>query len=321
MTEYIPHHTWGELEPLTRIDVTNVPIPVYHPEEWPGASTVYESFYKESGCFIVKSAYKSELMDQFNTWCSSVLREAAEDPNSRHPIQHGKLLINNLLSRLSRDDPDLFMEIYTNSTLTTIMDILLGFGCFGSATAHWIEPGGERQAPHVDYPVHLASAPFWGKNLNKFKRLVTRYHTNSVLPYHSVQILVASDSMDIRNGSTEVVPGSHLIPDIDVHIQDDGVKRLFEPQFRSVTLDKGDILVFNRRLVHRGGYNASNSRRNSLILQCVHLWSIPQELHPYEEIECRIKESSLYKQMSQVEREELLLRVHQPYPRNVTKST
>ena len=177
------------------------------------------------------------------------------------------------------------------------------------------------QLSHVDYPIHLASSPFWARDLDKLKRYVTRNQINTVLPHHSIQILVATDDMDANNGSTQVVPGSHLIPDIDVHIQDEKVKQAFEPLFQSVSLKKGDVLVFNRHLVHRGGYNASEKRRNALILQCVHLWSIPQELHPYEEIRVQVAECERFMELSPGEREQFLTRVKQPYPKDVTCST
>ena len=37
-----------------------------------------------------------------------------------------------------------------------------------------------------------------------------------------VQILIASDKMDVSNGSTEVVPCSHLMTNVDVAIHDKG---------------------------------------------------------------------------------------------------
>jgi len=76
-----------------------------------------------------------------------------------------------------------------------------------------------------------------------------------------------------------------------------------------------------RHLVHRGGYNASEKLRNALILQCVHLWSIPQELHPYEEIRVQVAECERFMELSPGEREQFLTRVKQPYPKDVTCST
>tara|TARA_Y100000389_G_scaffold42703_1_gene37388 strand:- start:3301 stop:4263 length:963 start_codon:yes stop_codon:yes gene_type:complete len=318
---HAPHHSWKDLSPFDPANIPAMSVPEYSSQSTPTPEDLYDVFHNRSGCFIVRSMYSVELMDAFNTWCSDTLQEASQDGNSRHPIQKGKLLINNLLYRLSRDDPDMLMDICNHPTLTTAMDVLLGFGCFGSATAHWIEPGGERQLSHVDYPIHLASSPFWGQDVSKLKRYTTRSQINTTLPHHSIQILIATDDTDVNNGSTQVVPGSQSIPDIDVHIQGEEVKRAFEPLFQSVSLKKGDILFFNRHLVHRGGYNASAKRRNALILQCVHLWSIPQELHPYEQIKAQLAECGRFGELSVEEREEFLTRIKQPYPKDVTMST
>ena len=46
------------------------------------------------------------------------------------------------------------------------------------------------------------------------RRHFTRYQLEHVLPYFSVQSLVATDAMDSSNGSTEVIPGSHLLHDV-----------------------------------------------------------------------------------------------------------
>ena len=48
--------------------------------------------------------------------------------------------------------------------------------------------------------------------------------------------------------------------------------------FRNVQLDQGDVLIFNRRLIHRGGANKSDNRRNALIIQYVSLWGVGQEI-------------------------------------------
>ena len=170
------------------------------------------------------------------------------------------------------------MSLIGSEKLLAFLDDLLGFARFGSCTCHWIENGGDRQQSHVDYPMHVGSAPFWEQSVDKMLRLTTSYQLNRILPYYSVQCLIASDAMSVHNGSTEVVPCSHLIPEIDALIHDSAVYDAFESKFMNVSLEKGDFLIFNRRLVHRGGKNISDFRRNSLIMQCVWMWGIGQEI-------------------------------------------
>ena len=129
-------------------------------------------------------------------------------------------LVNQLESDVSKakNNPNLLVKILNNPSLTKVMDILLGFSKIGSCTGHWIEPGGDRQLSHVDYPVHIGSAPFWENSTYKFKKLTTRYQLNKIMPYFSVQALIATDAMDITNGSTEIVPCSHKIENLDLLI-------------------------------------------------------------------------------------------------------
>ena len=63
------------------------------------------------------------------------------------------------------------------------------------------------------------------KNLGKFMIFKT-------------QSLIASDSMSIANGSTEVVPCSHLLENLDVALHNKDIYNSFEPFFMNVTLNQ-----------------------------------------------------------------------------------
>ena len=52
------------------------------------------------------------------------------------------------------------------------------------------------------------------------------------------QSLIASDSMSIANGSTEVVPCSHLLENLDVALHNKDIYNSFEPYFMNVTLNQ-----------------------------------------------------------------------------------
>ena len=125
--------------------------------------------------------------------------------------------------------------------------------------------------------MHVGSGPFWQSDVKRLQKFTTKYQVNSVLPYFSCQVLFATDAMDKSNGSTEVVPCSHLVPEIDAAILDKDVYKGFEDEFMNVELGQGDVLIFCRRLCHRGGRNDSDKRRNALIVQCVYLWGVAQE--------------------------------------------
>ena len=156
--------------------------------------------------------------------------------------------------------------------------------------------------------------------MNKMMKLTTTTQLNNILPYYSIQILIASDRMNETNGATELVPGSHLIPNIDLLIHDEDKYNEIEPYFKSVKLQQGDFLIFNRRLIHRGGHNGSDKRRNSLIMQAVWLWGVGQEIIEYDEVLKNLKDSDEFKSLDDEQRKAFLIRLKAPYPANIKNS-
>ena len=250
--------------------------------------------------------------------------QAKNHANSRHPKQAGKYIINDLLEAMSLTEPELLLALINNDVYNSVMDILLGFSTIGAFTTHWIEPGADRQTSHVDYPMHVGSGKFWQASVKKVEQLTTRHQVNHMLPFFSVQALMASDKMDVSNGSTEVVPFSHGLKDVDMKVHNPQFYEKIEPMFVNMTLEQGDVFMFNRRLCHRGGKNLSAKRRNSAIMQCVWMWGTGQ--HDFlsgsgDTILANLAKSPSFQAMAASEKERFSLRLRQPYPLDTTKST
>lgn len=267
---------------------------------------LYSEFYEGAGCMILRGVYDAATMDRYNAWCEKHLPDVlGTHANTRHPKQFTKRIINDVAERMSLDDPDLLVTLLGNPVLNEALDRLLGFARWGAVTTHWLEPGGERQTAHVDYPAHVRSGKFWENDPDKLRRMFTSHQLNQVLPHFSVQTLIASDAMGPWNGATEVSPGSQLVPDVDIRVHDpDWVQTL---SFATAELNQGDVLLFNRRLVHRAGCNKSLSRRNSLIVQHVMLFGIGQHAFDVEAIRRNLGDRL---------DDTLSLRLVAPYPRN-----
>eukprot|EP00037_Helgoeca_nana_P037782 m.17649 g.17649 ORF g.17649 m.17649 type:complete len:383 (+) comp9396_c0_seq2:248-1396(+) len=277
-------------------------------------------FFDKAGCLILRNVFPAKVMAEYNTWCETHLDEVAKThANSRHPKQKDKRIINDVMERMSTDRPDLLMTLLNNDDLNFALDALIGLARFGAVTAHWIEPGGDRQKSHVDYPCHVRSGAFWEDDPKLLQRYFTPHQLNHVLPHFSVQALVASDTMGKFNGSTEVVPGSHLIQDVDTKILDAGFADRMEREFVNAELNQGDVLLFNRRLVHRGGKNISSCRRNSLIMQAVYLFGVGQHLTDVELVKSNLKVT--LDSLSPERKKEFLLRLCCPYPLNTADRT
>lgn len=329
---YRPHFSWNSFRPqdLTTILETLPPVDMCIIPEYdmlnfdshiPLSLDVHKIMTTGAGCCILRNVYSKEIMNEFNNWCEGILEEAKQDPNSTHPIQPDKYLINDVISRLAKSNTSLLVELLNNYYLTSICDSVLGMMCYGSVTSHWINPAGSKQQSHVDYPIHFRSSPFWNGDMDKLKRMITKDQMEHILPNHSIQAVIATDAMNKHNGSTEVVLYSQNIELIDIRIQEPEVKDALEGKFISVELNQGDVLLFSRNVVHRGGANSSNKRRNALILQCVHLFAVPQEEYDYDDVQKRLQNCTAYNSLSCDEKEEFLIRLKQPFPRNVKIST
>mmetsp|Transcript_32700 Transcript_32700/g.39576 ORF Transcript_32700/g.39576 Transcript_32700/m.39576 type:complete len:195 (-) Transcript_32700:188-772(-) len=192
---------------------------------------------------------------------------------------------------------------------------------FGACTAHWISAKTDRQLSHVDYPMHVGSSPFWEASIEKAMRLTSRHQINDSLKHFSVQVLIASDKMNVSNGSTEVVPCTHRLDDIDLLIHDKQVYDRFEPMFKNVDLEQGDFLIFCRRLMHRGGKNLSDARRNSLITQNVWMWGVGQEIMDGAACMKRLKASKKWEEMDDEQKESFEWRLNPPFPKDTKQST
>ena len=258
----------------TGVDTSSVMIP----EVQAGPDLdIYDAFYQTAGCVILRGVFTPAVMDAFNAWSEAHLPAVlAEHANTRHPKQASKRTINDVVERMNADQPALLATLLGNPVLNAALDTLLGHARCGAVTGHWLEPGGDRQTMHVDYPCHVMSGAFWEGDPTKLRRMFTRHQLENVLPHYSVQALVATDRMGAFNGSTEVVVGSHVLEGVDERVHDPAFQAEMEPQFVNAELEQGDVLLFNRRLVHRGGRNTSESRRNSLIVQYVWLFGIGQ---------------------------------------------
>ena len=292
-------------------------IPIYN--DYNTDQEVYNKFYEEFGCLIIKNVFSSEIMSKYNEFCYENFDEVLKThENTSHPKQKDKITINDLLERMSKQNPKLLMEIINNKKLNKILDILLGHACIGSMSTHCIKPGGNRQRSHVDYPLHIGSGLFWENNKNLIDEYITNYQLNYILPFYSVQCFIASDACDETNGSTELVVGSHLTPNIDKNILNENFYNMIENNFINAKLEKGGVLLFNRGLVHRGGHNKSLYNRNSCIIQYVWLFGIGQAIRNSDIIFSNLEDE--LNKLNNKEKKKLKYRIKQPYPIDVTIS-
>merc|ERR1719414_2169519 len=83
-------------------------------------------------------------------------------------------------------------------------------------------------------------------------------------------------------------------------------------------LQPGDCLFFNRRLLHRGGGNATSQDRTVLLLQAIMPFGVKMEVVDAEGIREKLEKSEEFARLSAEEKEVLLYRFSGPrFPRDL----
>jgi Phytanoyl-CoA dioxygenase (PhyH) len=95
------------------------------------------------------------------------------------------------------------------------------------------------------------------------------YRLDEHMPCHVLNVFIPLSDVAEANGPTELIPSSHF------QTRSAGTVKLRSDQLRSpVTplLNLGDILIFDYRVIHRGGPNLSESNRPLLVLTLSQKW-------------------------------------------------
>ena len=94
---------------------------------------IYDMFFKERGAIILKNVFSSPQMDKLNEWSVKMLTESKNDKNAKHRKQSHKWLINDVITRTARTNPDLLLQTLFDDNLNNVMDNLLDLYALGLA--------------------------------------------------------------------------------------------------------------------------------------------------------------------------------------------
>ena len=145
--------------------------------------------------------------------------------------------------------PYIFPEIVANPIVEHVSVTLLGEGAFnGFYNGNTNTPGSTQQNLHMDTD-HLWS------NLNPSH------------PTASVVVNIPMIDVTEERGAIELWPGTHLDGDVSRHLDEatEEAQRKVRPPVRGTT-KKGDVLIRDMRLWHRGAPNLSDMHRHMIAL-------------------------------------------------------
>ena len=204
---------------------------------------------KEEGFVVLAGVVNPEHLDMV---CERMLEDTAAVLSQQDPA------INFVSGHLQQDPPPfppyLFPDVLCNRYVIRVTRELLGLGVHNSLYSGNVNlPGSQEQ------PVHVDEGQLW-----------PRLHTAH--PPARIIVNVCLVDVDARNGSTELWPGTHA--DTTISKASDSLRipvpllearRASVPPLRADTR-KGDVLLRDARLWHRGTANNGSQPRPMLAM-------------------------------------------------------
>ncbi|KAJ9631728.1 hypothetical protein H2203_000128 [Taxawa tesnikishii (nom. ined.)] len=184
-------------------------------------------------------------------------------------IDNANARIWNSFSKHCLQDPDSFVQYYSNPILALICEAYLGPAYRITTQTNIVKPQGQPQTCHRDY--HLGfqtneAAVQWPRAMHLASQLLT------------LQGAVAHTDMPLASGPTRLLPYSQLLPDGFLAYRDPAHADFFLEHWVALPLSKGDGLFFNPALFHAAGANQTTDfDRSANLIQVSSAFGKPME--------------------------------------------
>jgi ectoine hydroxylase-related dioxygenase (phytanoyl-CoA dioxygenase family) len=219
------------------------------------AETNWRLPYEADGYVVLEGLLSSEELGRVRAALAELLQSG---PLGRNDFEG--TLTKRVYTLVGRGKP--FEYLVEHPAIVAILDQLLMPNYLLTASqAIAIAPGETPQPAHTDDSFYPIPRP---------------------RPAISVSTMWAIDDFTEENGSTEVIPGSHLWGDeklLNLYVGDASVELAPQhaPLLRPLVMGAGSCAVFAGTLVHRGGANRSAAVRTAISNQYCEPWARQQE--------------------------------------------
>lgn len=152
----------------------------------------------------------------------------------------------NSFSKHGLEDPESFLEYYSNPILALICHAYLGPAYRVTTQVNIVKPGGKPQVSHRDYHLGFQTAEAasqWPREMHVASQLLT------------LQGAVAQTDMPLDSGPTRLLPFSQMLDDGYMAYRLPVFNDFFLQNYISLPLEKGDGLFFNPAIFHAAGAN------------------------------------------------------------------
>lgn len=165
----------------------------------------------------------------------------------------------NALEKLAVEDPQAFVDYYSNEILALVSEAWLGPRYQVTSQVNQVNPGGKAQSPHRDYHLGFQSQGA----AESYPAHV--HHMSTAL---TLQGAVAHTDMPVESGPTLLLPNSQQYAPgyIAWHLPE--FRDYFAEHYVQLPLRKGDAVFFSPALFHAAGENVSTDiQRMANLLQ------------------------------------------------------
>jgi ectoine hydroxylase-related dioxygenase (phytanoyl-CoA dioxygenase family) len=199
------------------------------------------------GVFVVRNLYRHDAIDQSNNVFEKIVESEGNTSND-HFASGTNTRIWNAFQKVALEDPDAFINYYSNNLLKLVAESWCGPNSQMTAQVNIVRPGGEMQKPHRDY--HL------GFQENQVVELFP-ISAHRLSNYLTLQGGVAHTDMPLASGPTMVLPYSQQYELGYLAWRDNACTDFFNDNAVQNQMNKGDGIFFNPALLHGAGSNTT----------------------------------------------------------------
>ncbi|KAF2851969.1 phytanoyl-CoA dioxygenase-like protein [Plenodomus tracheiphilus IPT5] len=262
ITSNVPIYDLPDFFSLTSAERTDLQ------DEW------YHILLSGPGVFVTKNLYKNTaLVDRVNSVFESIISDEKKISGKRGDHFAGSGANDRIWNSFSKhclQDPDSFLEYYSNPWLPLISSAWLGPHHRLTAQVNLVRPGAKAQISHRDYHIGFQGNEACAK-FPKAMQIASQFLT--------LQGAVAHSDMPNESGPTRLLPFSQKFEEGYMAYRISEFQEYFLEKFVSLPLEKGDGLFFNPALFHAAGQNDSKDvMRSANLLQISSAFGKPMEM-------------------------------------------
>lgn len=214
------------------------------------------------GVFVITGALAPDVVDRATALFERIIeaeRVAGVGAGDHYAEVGANERIWNALEKMAVEDPEVFVDYHGNDMIDLAALAWLGPAYQMTTQVNVINPGGQAQAPHRDFPLGFMT----DETAEQYPR-----HMHRASPALTLQGAVVHGDTPPESGSTMVLPHSQKYDLGYLTWRRDDLVAYFAEHHVQLHLGKGDLLFFNHAVFHGGGHNRTTDvRRMANLLQ------------------------------------------------------